>query len=520
MEAGIPNGLTFSSVYSVGNSAQTGVEDVLQHMDETYDPASSSGGILLYMENIEHPDLLIRHASSLVGKGCRIAAIKAGTSEAGRRAASSHTGALASPDIAVNALFRKAGIVRCYSRTELVNVASVLMHPELKGRRLAVITHAGGPAVMLTDALSEGGMMVPPVPASAAEQLLKHLYPGSSVANPIDFLATGTAEQLGTIIDYCEHDFDGIDGMIVIFGSPGLFSVRDVYRLLHDKMRTCSKPIFPVLPSLVNVKDEIEEFISLGRINFPDEVALGKALARVYHTPYFRLEDPSGPELDEPAIRAVVDAAGNGYLAPGRVQALMDAAGIPRAAEAVAATKVEAVLQAEELGFPVVMKVLGPLHKSDVGGVVLDLRNTSQVSSEFERLMQLEGAYSVLIQPMLKGMELFAGMKREPPFGHLILCGLGGIFVEALQDVRAGLAPLSVAEAENMVGGLQGYPVLKGTRGRKGADIQGYVDILVRLSKLACLAPEICEMDLNPLLATSSAVLAVDTRIRLEINKT
>ena len=371
MEAGIPNGLTFSSVYSVGNSAQTGVEDVLQHLDETFDPAYSSRVKLLYIENIDKPELLLRHASSLVRKGCRIAAIKAGTSEAGSRAASSHTGALASPDIAVGALLRKAGIVRCHSRAELVSIASVFLHPELKGKRLAVITHAGGPAVMLTDALSEGEMEVPPLSGKAADELLEKLHPGSSVANPIDFLATGTAEQLGTIIDYCEHEFEEIDGMIVIFGSPGLFSVHDVYRLLHEKMRTCRKPIFPVLPSVVNVKDEIEEFLSYGRINFPDEVSLGKSLSSVYHTPHFDTAGELTAGLDESSIRKVIDGAGNGYLSPAEVQVLLDLAGIPRADQAVVTSKVDAVLKAEEIGFPVAMKVLGPLHKSDIGGVTL-----------------------------------------------------------------------------------------------------------------------------------------------------
>ena len=516
MEAGIPNGLTFASVYSVGNSAQTGVEDVLQHLDETFDPASSSRVILLYIENIEHPDLLLRHASSLVNKGCRIAAIKAGTSEAGSRAASSHTGALASPDTAVDALFRKAGIVRCHSRAELVNVASVFRHPELQGRRLAVITHAGGPAVMLTDALSEGGMEVPALKGPAAEALLKQLHPGSSVANPIDILATGTAEQLGTILDYCEHEFDEIDGMIVIFGSPGLFPVHNVYRLLHEKMKSCRKPVFPVLPSVVNGKEEIEEFISRGRINFPDEVGLGRALSRIFHTPCFGEEDKPGPQPDRQGIRTVMDAAGTGYLSPAEIQSLLDAAGIPRAGEAVVESKVDAVLKAEEIGFPVVMKVVGPLHKSDVGGVALDLRDPDRVSREFERMMLLEGARSVLLQPMLSGTELFAGVKREQKFGHLILCGLGGVFVEALKDVSTGLAPLRSGEAAYMVENLEGYPVLQGIRGQDGIHVEAYVDILLRLSRLVEIAPEIAEMDLNPLLADKNAVIAVDARIRVD----
>ena len=516
MEAGIPNGLTFSSVYSVGNSAQTGVEDVLQHLDETFDPASSSKVKLLYIENIDSPDLLLKHASSLVRKGCKLAAIKAGTSDAGSRAASSHTGALASPDIAVDALFRKAGIVRCHSRAELVSVASVFLHPELMGKNLAVITHAGGPAVMLTDALSEGGLEVPAVSGPEADKLLEKLHPGSSVANPIDFLATGTAEQLGTIIDFCEYKFGEIDGMIVIFGSPGLFSVHDVYLLLHEKMQTCRKPIFPVLPSVVNVKDEIDEFISYGRINFPDEVSLGKSLARVYHTPRFNPLDEVSPEIDHAGIRDVIEGAGNGYLSPDKVQALLDSAGIPRAEEAVVASKVDAVLKAEEFGFPVVMKVVGPLHKSDIGGVTLNVRDPARVSLEFERMMQLEGAISVMIQPMLSGTELFAGVKLENKFGHIILCGLGGVFVEAMKDVNAGLAPLAAGEAALMVKSLQGYPILEGIRGQEGIDIPAYIEILHRLSQLVTLAPEIMEMDLNPLLGTKTGVLAVDARIRVE----
>ena len=235
MEASIPKGLTFASVYSVGNSAQLGVEDVLKYLDETYDPETSSPVKLLYIESVNKPDMLLKHASSLIRKGCRIAAIKSGSSAAGSRAASSHTGALASPDVAVESLFRKAGIVRCNGREELATVASIFMHKPLKGKNIAIITHAGGPAVMLTDALSNGGLEIPHL---EHPELLAKLFPGSSVANPIDFLATGTAEQLGYIIDACENDFNQVDGMAVIFGSPGLFEVYNVYKLLDEKMRT------------------------------------------------------------------------------------------------------------------------------------------------------------------------------------------------------------------------------------------------------------------------------------------
>jgi len=235
MEAGIPKGLTFSSVFSVGNSAQIGVEEVLEYLDNTFDESSSSKVKLLYIESIKKPQKLLKHASSLINKGCRIAAIKSGASEAGSRAASSHTGALAGSDVAVDALFRKAGIVRCYGREDLIAVASVFMHKPLIGKNIAVITHAGGPAVMLTDSLSKGGLHIPPIKGEMADELLSKLFAGSSVANPIDFLATGTAEQLGTIIDYCDQHFDTIDAMVVIFGSPGLVEIFDAYNVLNEK---------------------------------------------------------------------------------------------------------------------------------------------------------------------------------------------------------------------------------------------------------------------------------------------
>lgn len=202
MESGIPKGLHFASVFSVGNSAQNGVEEVLEFMDEVFNPATSTRVKLLYVESIKNPDKLLKHASSLIRKGCKIAAIKAGSSDAGSRAAASHTGAMANSDLAVEALFRKAGIVRCYGREELTTVANVFHCKPMKGKRLAIITHAGGPAVMLTDALESGGLHIPHIEDSEAKTRLKNkLFPGSSVENPIDFLATGNAEQLAAIID-------------------------------------------------------------------------------------------------------------------------------------------------------------------------------------------------------------------------------------------------------------------------------------------------------------------------------
>ena len=520
-EYGITNGLTFNSVWAVGNSAQVGIEDVLEHLDETFDPEKSSRVIMLYMEKIGDPQRLLKHSRSLINKGCHIAAIKSGGSAAGSRAASSHTGALATNDAAVDALFRKAGIVRCQNRQELTTVCSIFMHPELKGKRCAVITHAGGPAVMLTDVLSNGGMEVPPLkdhPASKA--LLEKLFAGSSVGNPIDFLATGTAEQLGYIIDTVENEYDNIDFSVVIFGSPGLFSNREVYALLDEKMKTCKKPIFPVLPSIINVKDEIQEFIDRGRINFPEECVLGNALCKVYHTPKPQPENVEQPAIDVARIRKTVDRCKDGYMEIADYNELLDAAGISRK-KSVEVDKVEDALAfAKEVGcskdVPLVMKVVGPLHKSDVGGVTLGVKDLDTVEKEFNRLIVIPETYAVEMYPMLDGTDVYIGAIKDAKFGHQIFFGLGGIFIEVLKDVQSALAPITAAEAKEMLTKLRGYKILQGVRGQEAVNIDMYADQIARVSALVQAAPEIAEMDLNPLLGNPRYVTAVDARIRLE----
>ena len=520
-EYGMSNGLKFNSVWAVGNSAQLGIEDVLEHLDETFDPEKSSHVIMLYMEKIGDPQRLLKHSRSLINKGCHIAAIKSGGSAAGSRAASSHTGALATNDAAVDALFQKAGIVRCQNRQELTTVCGVFMHPELKGKRCAVITHAGGPAVMLTDVLSNGGMEVPPLkdhPASPA--LLAKLFGGSSVGNPIDFLATGTAEQLGYIIDTVENEYDEIDFSVVIFGSPGLFSNKEVYDLLDEKMKTCKKPIFPVLPSIINVKDEINDFIAKGRINFPEECVLGNALVKVYNTPKPQPEHVDLPKVDVARIRATVDRCKDGYMEIADYNELLDAAGISRKKSVEVSKKEDALAFAKEVGcskdVPLVMKVVGPLHKSDVGGVTLGVKDLDTVAKEFDRLIVIPETYAVEMYPMLDGTDVYIGAIRDEKFGHQIFFGLGGIFIEVLKDVQSALAPITAAEAKEMLTKLRGYKILQGVRGQEPVNLDLYADQIARVSALVQAAPEIAEMDLNPLLGNPRYVTAVDARIRLE----
>lgn len=517
LESAVLKGLPFHSVWSIGNGKQIGIEEVLQYMDETFDPDKDSRIKLLYIENIANPDKLLYHASSLIRKGCRIAAIKSGSSESGSRAASSHTGAIASSDSAVEALLRKAGIVRCYSREELTTMGCIFTLPQLTGRRFAIVTHAGGPGVMLTDALSKGGLQVPHLEGEKADELKSKLFPGASVANPIDILATGTPEQLATVIDYCEHEFEDIDAMFVIFGSPGLVKLYETYEVLHKKILECRKPIFPILPCLNTAGPEVAEFIAKGHVNFADEVTVANCLVRVMNTPR---PAPTEVELFGVDVIKVRDIMSNikesGYISPQLVREILGCAGIPMVPEFVSADSEALTAFAERVGYPVVAKVVGPIHKSDVGGVALNISDKELLEFQIGRLMKIEGATGVMVQKMLRGTELFIGAKYEPRFGHVVLCGLGGIFVEVLKDVSSGLAPLSMSEAESMIHSLRGYPIIKGTRGQAGLNERKYQDIIVRLSTLLRFATEIKEIDINPLLADENHVTAVDARIRVE----
>lgn len=515
IESALPKGLSFSSVFSVGNSAQTGVEEVLEYWDLNYDPDKSSPIKLIYVETIPDPDKLLHHASSLIRKGCRIAAIKAGTTEAGSRAASSHTGAMASSDSAVEALFRKAGIVRCSGREELTTVASVFMHKPLKGRNIAIITHAGGPAVMLTDALSSGGMNIPKIAEEDQNRILGMMNPGASAINPIDMIATATLGQLDSVIEYVDKKLETIDGMSVIFGNNGLTDMAEIYDLLHKKILGCNKPLYPILPSISSSYEELEGFMNKGHVNFPDEVVLGRALTKISNTPYPAEEKIFLENIDVPEIRKIIDNSADGYLEPSVIQKLLHAASIPVVKEAVASTKSEIISLASRMGYPLALKVVGPVHKSDVGGVTLNIKSQKHLEAEFTRMKNIDGVTGVMVQEMLTGTELFIGAKYEPRFGHIILCGLGGIFVEVLGDVSSGLAPLTFSEANSMIKSLRAYKIIKGTRGKTGINESKFAEIIVRLSTLLRFATEIKEMDLNPLIGSQKDITVVDARIRI-----
>ena len=303
----------------------------------------------------------------------------------------------------------------------------------------------------------------------------------------------------------------------VIYGTPGLTTLYQAYEVLHQKILECKKPIFPILPSLHTAGPEVAEFLGKGHVNFSDEVTLATALSQIMQTP-----PPAPPEvqlygIDIPRLHKIIMGIDqNGYLSPQTVREILSCAGIPMVPELVSASKEELTAFAQKVGYPVVAKVVGPVHKSDVGGVTLNIRTPEHLALEYDRMMKIEGATAVMVQKMLKGTELFIGAKYEERFGHVVLCGLGGIFVEVLKDVQSGLAPLSAGEAYSMIHSLRGYKILKGTRGQQGINEQKYAEIIVRLSTLLRFATEIKEMDINPLLADEQDVVAVDARILIE----
>ena len=516
IESALPKGLSFSSVFSVGNSAQTGVEEVLEYWDTTYDVIKSSPIKVIYVESIQNPDKLLHHASSLIRKGCMIAAIKAGTTVAGSRAASSHTGAMASSDSAVEALFRKAGIVRCSGREELTTVASVFTQKPLKGRNIAIITHAGGPAVMLTDALSAGGMNIPKITGEHHDKLLSMMNPGASADNPIDLIATATIDQLDKVIEYVDKQLPMIDGMSVIFGDNGLNDMTEIYDLLHKKILHGNKPLYPILPSITSSSIELADFLNKGHVNFPDEVVLGRALTKISNTPLPAGEKIFLENVDVPHVRQIINDSPNGYMEPFVIQQLLNAGHIPVVKETVVFSKSELLSVAENTGYPLALKVVGPVHKSDVGGVTLNIKSKTHLEAEFNRMKKIKGVKAVLVQEMIEGIELFIGAKYEPRFGHIILCGLGGIFVEVLGDVSSGLAPLTFNEAESMIRSLKSYKIIHGIRGKSGINESKFAEIIVRLSTLLRYATEIKEIDLNPLIGDTDKVTVVDARIRIE----
>jgi acetyltransferase len=505
-------GLQFNSLLNVGNSAQTGVTDLLRLYDEDQDPDSSRIK-LLYIEVLKDPEAFLRHARNLSLKGCSLAGIKSGATEAGSRAAASHTGAMATNDTAVQALFDKAGIIRVHSRPDLVDVATVLtcVKSKLDGRRIAVVSDAGGPAVVLADELNRLGFVVPPFARRTKERIAQALPPGAAAGNPVDCLPTRNGESIGNVLRIvAEEERENIDYILFIDGDSGL---ADNWEICQSLMRAQDEGGIPVLPcflSPVSAEDALAKLREAGRCYFEDEVAMARALGRVVNRPVVT-EPVTTMEGFSPERIAALLAGQSGALRPEVARQVLEAAGIPLPAQAEPADK--AALATISIPFPWVMKVVGPLHKSDVGGVKVGIRNLDEARAARDALMRIEGATGCLVQQMVAGTEVIIGANCEEGYGHLVAFGLGGIYTEALKDVQFRLAPLSRQEAKGMIHGVRAFPLIKGVRGQPGMDTDVLADMLVRVSLLLTSFPTIREMDLNPVKGYGAALYAVDARI-------
>jgi acetyltransferase len=282
--------------------------------------------------------------------------------------------------------------------------------------------------------------------------------------------------------------------------------------VLHKKINTLKKPIYPILPSVIQAAEEVSHFHAKGHVNFTDEVSFGYVLSRINKTAKLYPE-PLLPKVDFNKIRSIIKNSENGYLPADKIFELFDATNINCVKQFIVKNEIDAINLAEKIGFPIVMKVSGPLHKSDVGGVILGIRNKEEIKFHFNNLMKIKEADGVVIQQQLSGIEIYIGAKLEENYGHQILVGLGGIFVEILKDISSGLAPIGKEEALAMLKRLKSYPIIQGTRGKEGINENLIINTILKISSLLKAAPEIIEMDINPLLGNANNLIAVDARI-------
>lgn len=501
MEQGILQGMRFKNVFSVGNGLMISVEDVLEFLDSVYSHKTNKV-IILYLETIRHPDKLFKHAISLFHKGCRLVALKAGKTEAGNKAATSHTGALSNSYDAVEALFRKAKILSCNSRNELINAALVCRQQELKGKSIAVVTHAGGPGVMATDALEKGGFGLHSPCDTVSISLKEHLPVGSSVGNPFDILATGGVKELSYILNYVQES-KCYNGVVVIFGSPGLFNEQEVFDLLSDEINASDLPIFLVVPSPINAKSEIENFIRSDNFYFTDETCLAEALEKSVKT----LEYPD-------SMYKIFSSkfSNNNNLLPQNITNGWLSSVDFQLVDELHTDNSEDLLSFFKENKPVVLKASELTHKTEAGGVKLNISTESQLRRAVQDLTLINGS-SFTVQKQVSGFEIYLGVKYDKVFGHLIYFGKGGTLLEVEKDIEKALFPLNFDEVMYLLEKLKYARVWKGFRNQKGVDLERLTREILKLNDFIDCHPEIKELDINPIICTENQCVIVDARI-------
>jgi acetyl coenzyme A synthetase (ADP forming)-like protein len=508
--------LGISTFVSVGNKADVSGNDLIQYWAD--DPRTDV--ILLYLESFGNPRRFGQIARQ-VGRRKPIVVVKAGRSKAGARAAASHTGALAASEAVVDALFRQAGVVRTTTLEELFDVAALLAHQPLPGGpRVAILTNAGGPGILAADACEASGLELAAFEEATFSELRRFLPAAAAVSNPVDMLASAPPEHYARATKALLADAH-VDSLLVIFIPPLVTRADEVAQAIVTASQGASKPI---VANFISARGAPRQLAPIPSYRFP-EAAVG-ALARVTAYGAWRRR-PSGSiprfsDLRPDVLRASVDTAlarGGGWLTVVEAGRVLSALGIAAASSQLVETVDDAIAAARAIGYPVVLKAAGPeiVHKTEVGGVLLDLPDERAVADGFLAMKDRLGSAmtGAIVQQMVRGgVELLLGAVVDPTFGPLVACGSGGVLAELLHDTTFALHPLSDADAKDMLDRLKGVALLRGYRGQAPADEAAVVDALLRVSALIELCPEIQELDINPLKVFERGVRAVDVRIR------
>jgi acetyl coenzyme A synthetase (ADP forming)-like protein len=518
-------GLGISSFVSVGNKADVSGNDLLQYWED--DPGTDV--VLLYLESFGNPGKFHRIAQRVA---CRkpIIAVKSGRSRAGSRGASSHTAALASPDRAVDALFRQTGVIRVDTMEQLFDTAAVLAHqPVPAGRRVAIVGNSGGPGVLAADACEASGLEVPELSAATQQSLRGCLPPAAGVRNPVDMMASAGPSTYQDALRILLADAE-IDAVIVVCTSTNAAPIADVAVALADvAAELWDKPLVANLVGFEGIPEPLRgERAVLPCFPFPETAA--QALARAaWYGDWRRRPVGQFPSLDRIDLRAprpivaefLVEQPDGGWLDPVAAAGILTAFGIPVTPLAFAASAADAAEAAARISGPVALKAAGVLHKTDVGGVRLGLDRPDAVAAAYDEMATQvaaagESMIGAHVQAMAApGVETIAGVVRDPGFGPLVMFGLGGVAAELVGDTALKVAPLTDQDAAELVRSLRSSPLLFGYRGSTPVDTAALEDLLLRLSRLGEQVPELAELDLNPVIARPGSVVVVDWRMRL-----
>jgi acetyl coenzyme A synthetase (ADP forming)-like protein len=515
LERASERGLGFSAFVSIGNKADVSSNDLLEWWEED----EGTDVVLLYLESFGNPQKFGRLAAR-VARRKPILALKAGVTSAGARAASSHTAALAGSDAAVEALFRQTGVLRARTLEELVDLAALLSHQPLpQGRRVAVVTNAGGLAILCADACDAAGLELPELSRETQTALAQFLPAESALTNPVDLLGSATGETYAQALPHILRD-PSVDAVIALFVPPVVAGAEEVAAAIRKTVEreASGKPLLAVVVSADGIPTALRDVDSpVAAFPYPESAAraLGLAAERadwlrrpVGTVPVVSVDEERGRRLVDTALAAADDV----WLEPAAARELLSAYGMPLVPERFASNADEAVAAAGELGYPVVLKTAAAgVHKTETGGVALDLGDESEVRAAAERI----GA-PLLVQPMVSGgLELLAGMVQDPVFGPLVAFGPGGVLAELIGDAEFRTAPLTDVDADELVNAGKAGRLVRGFRGAPPADAGALIDLVQRLSQLALDLPEVAELDLNPVLALPNGCLAVDARVRL-----